>query len=41
VMFAPMLDYFSRDFHPWKNRSQAPAQQWLSQNQSRWQAIGT
>jgi len=40
VMFTPMLDYFSRDFHPWKNRSQAPAQQWLSQNQSRWQAIG-
>jgi predicted metal-dependent hydrolase len=40
VMFKPMCEFFSRDFHPWKNRSQEPAQQWLSQNQARWQAVG-
>ena len=39
LMFQPMCEYFSRDFHPWKNRSQAPAQQWLTQNQGRWQAV--
>ncbi|MDI9334506.1 MAG: metal-dependent hydrolase [Cytophagales bacterium] len=39
LMLPPMLTFFSRDFHPWKNRQQAPAQQWLLQNQARWKAI--
>jgi predicted metal-dependent hydrolase len=40
LMGKPMLTFFSRDFHPWKNQSIAPARQWLSDNKERWQAVG-
>jgi uncharacterized protein len=40
LMFKPMLEFFSRSFHPWKNRSQAPAQTWLSAHKNAWQAVG-
>lgn len=40
LMAKPMLSFFSRDFHPWKNHSQEPAQQWLSSNAARWQLVG-
>ena len=41
LMIPPMLDFFSRDFHPWKDQSVEPARQWLSSNTERWQAVGT
>jgi uncharacterized protein len=40
LMAKPMLSFFSRDFHPWKNRSVEPAQNWLNGNRERWQAVG-
>jgi uncharacterized protein len=39
LMFRPMLDYFSRDFHPWKNQSIEPAKRWLSGHADLWQAM--
>lgn len=36
----PFTQYLQRAFHPWKNQTQAPAQQWLSANPQRWQAVG-
>jgi uncharacterized protein len=40
LMAKPMLSFFSRDFHPWKNRNVEPAQNWLDGNRERWQAVG-
>ena len=40
LILPPMLSFFKRDFHPWKNQSAEPAQTWLSGNRERWQAVG-
>jgi uncharacterized protein len=40
LMAKPMLSFFRRDFHPWKDCSPAPAQAWLNSNRDRWQPVG-
>jgi uncharacterized protein len=40
AMARPMWLFMRRDFHPWHNQSAVPAQNWLSSNRERWQAVG-